>query len=250
MERAVRNRESSRDLINDPPLLARNSSVNPNEISVSQSGSNTIIHIHHHHYYPNANSADRRPVDSPPPYEAVVSANESDDIAHLPRPADHRRISATNVLSGGSADPLPRQPNDRRRQSSPPVHDNPVVEERENNHQHELVGAVGGQADGIVPTTRSFISTALADTRSETRKLFLFAILKIKLAHPNYTPETAWTALVNWLIRDLVFEYPSEVATAYHFAFSTHSHHGHFRQLFGRSPFELHNAWNSGVVDF
>ena len=254
----MRNREPARNVPNDLPQPVQNNQVNPNEINVSQNGSTTVIHIHHHHHYahqgPQSGDLHRRAAGNPPPYEEVLGANGIDAPRRVLSPARHRRAFPVFPLSGVSGDPRPRHPRNDDQQSSPSsaesIYGSPRrVEPREIPQQQEL-GAVGGQAAGVPFNSRSFVSDALIETRSETRKLFLFAILKIKLAHPNYTPEVAWTALVNWLRRDGVFERPNEVVTAYLFAFRTASYHAHFRSLFVRSPAELHEVWrdNSGDI--
>ena len=245
MERGSNSREPSRNRDN----VSRPARSDANEIRVNQNEPSTVINIHHHHYYsspgvPRHNSNQQAPPD-PPSYAEAITTNGNEINNHQPRNRRAQRVSenAEAAPSGVSAAARHRLP------ASPRLSPAGTAGDRRGTQQPEELGAVGGQNVGQTFTARSFVSTALVESRLETRKLLLFAILKIKRINPSYSPETAWQALFNWFRRDGVFSQQFELVIAYRFAFETPVYLTHFRLLFLRSPQALLEAWDRNEVD-
>ena len=97
--------------------------------------------------------------------------------------------------------------------------------------------------------TRTYIGRSLINSKLETKKLVLLAVLRLKVRSPNLTSESAWQQTVEWLRREHVIERDSEADTLWTYAFGE-APHSHFNQIWSSSVTEIRNLWSDLRIIF
>ena len=90
--------------------------------------------------------------------------------------------------------------------------------------------------------TRTFIGRSLINSKLETKKLVLLAVLRLKVRSPNLTSESAWQQTVEWLRREHVIERDSEADTLWTYAFGE-APQDHFNQIWSSSVTAIRDLW-------
>ena len=90
--------------------------------------------------------------------------------------------------------------------------------------------------------TRTYIGRSLIESKLETKKLILLAVLRLKVRSPNLTSESAWQQTIEWLRREHVVERDSEAETLWTYAFGE-APRDHFSQIWSSSVLEIRAIW-------
>ena len=88
-----------------------------------------------------------------------------------------------------------------------------------------------------------YIGRSLINSKLETKKLILLAVLRLKVRSPNLTPESAWQQTVEWLRREHVIERDSEADTLWMYAFGE-APRDHFSQIWSSSVVAIRRLWS------
>ena len=91
--------------------------------------------------------------------------------------------------------------------------------------------------------TRTYIGRSLINSKLETKKLILLAVLRLKVRSPNLTSESAWQQTVEWLRREHVIERDSEADTLWMYAFGE-APRDHFSQIWSSSVVAIRRLWS------